>query len=33
MRICATSEDARQWVEAEAGALGVAVEWMPKRLP
>jgi hypothetical protein len=33
MRICATSEDARQWVEAEAGALGVAVEWMLKRLP
>ena len=33
MRVCVTSDDARQWVEAEAETLGVPVEWVPKRLP
>jgi len=30
MRVCVTSEDARRWVEVEAEALGVPVEWGPK---
>jgi hypothetical protein len=33
MRVWATCEDARRWVEAEADTLGVPVEWVSKGLP
>jgi len=28
--LCSTTEDARQWVEEEASALGVEVKWIDK---
>jgi hypothetical protein len=28
-RVCRSAEEARQWVEAQAAALGVPVEWLP----
>jgi hypothetical protein len=28
-RVCRSPEEARQWVEAEAAAIGAPVEWLP----
>jgi hypothetical protein len=28
MQLCASSEEARQWVEAEAAEFGLPVEWL-----
>jgi hypothetical protein len=30
-RLCATPDEAREWVETEADAIGVPVHWVPSR--
>jgi hypothetical protein len=30
-QVCSTQDEAREWIETQAGELGVPIEWLPER--